>query len=180
MNAVNYSSIESKESKILYFPSHSFHASEAKIELEVLDHLKNFGDVTVSLYWLDFLDPRIRFEIEARNCRVVCMGYRGSNMNEVPWANDGGRVNFMNELFNQISYHDAVVVDDISTVFFYAVLLGKNVGYTRKKSTWNSCRVNAGLSSEVEEHDNEEILSQWGMTKETLADNSQGDWAETP
>lgn len=149
--------------KIIYFPSHSFHGAEAQIDLTILDELRNFGEVTVSLYWMDFLDPRLRTNIGHRDCKIVCFGYRGASAIEAPWSNVGGRENFLIHLIESLKRYDAIIVDDISSVFLYAIILDKKIGFTRGESNWKNKGSYIKNDLATEYHDNIEILERFNI-----------------
>jgi hypothetical protein len=133
---------DKKESRILFFPSHSVPGSTVthSDKINQIKRLSGIEKVTVSLFWLDFVNPSIKHFYEAQDCEVVCNGFKGSTGFDSPWTPAGGRVLFLPTLLSRITSHDLIVVDTVSTPFWYAASLGKNVlifGTGDKYSWWN-------------------------------------------
>lgn len=115
-------------SGVLYFPNHSY--QHFKVPNNIFHDLKtirrNFPneEVIVSLYWLDFLDPKI-YELCNREAdRVVCSGFRGSLWNQGVSDTQGGRVNFLINLDKTIRQARLVVCNNFGTAFWYSLSLG--------------------------------------------------------
>ena len=96
--------------------------SELREKLQSSD----FNSVTTCLYWIDYLDPRVRDFYEEYS-EVTCLGYRSASANEAPWHDIGGRVNFLYQLHKLLSKNEIVVCDEISTAAMAALTLGKKV-----------------------------------------------------
>ena len=122
-----------RENRLLFFPSHSIPGGnvEHRVNLDQIVAAVDVSQVTVCLFWLDFIDPAVRDYYKKFNCEVVCVGYRGSSGFETPWAPIGGRVTFLPQLFELIDSHSIIAVDSISTPFWYALTLNKSVMLTR-------------------------------------------------
>jgi len=125
---------------LLYFPSHSIpganhlHDSDVSLLLKSLRPKK----ITVCLFWLDFINPKVRELYERYNFELVCVGFKGSTGFDVPWAPIGGREIFLATLFKLISTHDIIACETISTPFWYAASLRKKLFLTSPSasSTW--------------------------------------------
>jgi hypothetical protein len=127
--------------KLLYFPSHSTPDSLASIELNIERLRREFKDVdvTVCLFWLDFVSPDNRAYFENLGCSVVCVGSRGSAALDTPWSPVGGRVLFMPRLLELILQSDIIGVAAVVSPLWYALSLGKTVYIeqgSEKLSTW--------------------------------------------
>ena len=123
------------EQKIVYFPTHSYHGMiSTSVDLNSLNQsLSRFNrnDISVCLYWLDFLSPDIRQRyIDLGFKEIVCLGYRGSPSGEFPWVDIGGRVKFNRRLLNLLTSSSLVICDEVSTAFWAACSLGKEVFVT--------------------------------------------------
>jgi hypothetical protein len=122
---------EERSRSIVYFPAHSIHGYLALIDnrplLEsVFKEYSNY-EVTVCLFWLDYIDPNVRKKYEEFGFKVYCVGYRGSPATEFPWSNVGGRIKFLPELLKLLVKADLVFCDEVSTAFWAASSLGKDV-----------------------------------------------------
>ena len=113
----------------LYFPSHSYPGFDIDLNREKERQIFNeegFKKITTCLYWLDFIDPSTR-RYFAEFSQVECLGFRASSAQEEPWHDNGGRVNFLFELYDLISAHEYVFCDEISTACMAALTLNKKV-----------------------------------------------------
>jgi hypothetical protein len=121
--------------KLVFFPSHSLPGASATHNYNIDNFIKTYGkhNVTVCLFWMDFIDPEIRAYYAKFSCQVVCLGYRGSSGFETPWAPTGGRTMFLPRLLDVLQSHDIVAVTDVSTPFWYALSLGKKLFITSKE-----------------------------------------------
>lgn len=115
--------------RLLFFPRHSAPGItiEHNIKLDYVAKVTGASEITVCLFWLDFIDPAIRNFYEKYGCKLVCVGYRGSSGFETPWAPIGGRTLFLPRILELIEAHDLVAVDEVSTSFWYALSLRKRV-----------------------------------------------------
>jgi hypothetical protein len=133
--------VSKKEPLVTYFPNHSHHGWEAGFDTS-LHFLKSFSrNTVVCLYWLDFINSDIRDHILNSGHNVACSGFRGSSGYEIPWANIGGRVNFLLNLYALIDKSDVVICDEVSSTFWYALSLGKSTMVLKKNTqykTWNT------------------------------------------
>jgi len=120
-----------KNNKVLIFPSHNL---DWDIKLDLSASLKSFKSrvdqnsvVVVCLFWLDFIDPKIRRLYLDEGWEVVCAGYcpRGVTADSI----HGGRQSFLLELFNIMSDANVILTDDLSTGLIYALSLGVKVQY---------------------------------------------------
>mgnify|MGYP006276801451 CR=1 FL=1 len=126
----------SKEKEgVLFFPSHSFHDLPAIPQsIHTFKHIREvFASerITTVLYWLDFVDPKIKAHYDDLSDSVVCMGYRGAPWNLAYGSIEGGRINFLIELVKKIRQHKYVVLDHIGTALWYSLSLRKDVLLTR-------------------------------------------------
>jgi hypothetical protein len=122
--------VSSKEkNRLLFFPRHSAPGLtvEHNIKLDQVAKLAGASEITVCLFWLDFIDPAIRNFYEKYGCKLVCVGYRGSSGFETPWAPIGGRTLFLPRILELMESHDLIAVDEVSTSFWYALSLRKKV-----------------------------------------------------
>jgi hypothetical protein len=118
-----------KGRSFLLFPSHSIPEalSESVPNLQRIWALEDIRDITVCLFWLDFVDPAIRNFYVNLGCKVTCVGSKGNSALDTPWSPVGGRLMFTPNLLDLINSHDVIGVGGISTPFWYALSLGKNV-----------------------------------------------------
>ena len=143
---------DSSTPKLLFFPSHSGPgASAIMTEYDERPFLAfEKAEVTVSLFWLDYVAPSIRNYYLEKGFRVNCAGYKGGSGIDVPWDPNGGRVMFLPHLYQMLSQHSHVMVDTMSTAFLYAASLGKVIWVrsNEESHTWwnNPNQLNLNLS----------------------------------
>jgi hypothetical protein len=148
--------------KLVYFPSHSF---PGWLNIDTIRHVKEVsglaGDLEtqVCLYWLDFLDMRIRVQLESQGFQVVCLGFKGSNGSEYPWVNNGNRIMYLPNLFKLLSQAEIVVVDEIGSAFFYAASLGIPVVLTQLETRWKNETLKPNLQEKL---NSEKVLRNLG------------------
>lgn len=131
--------LEQKNSA-LYFPSHSYPGYDVNLykETEKPNFVeKGFENITTCLYWLDFINPITRRYFTDFS-KVECAGFRSSSAQEWPWHNNGGRVNFLFELYDLISAHEYVFCDEISTACMAALTLDKKVILLKEQTELSS------------------------------------------
>ena len=118
-----------EKKRLLFFPRHSAPGItiEHNIKLDQVAKVAGASEITVCLFWLDFIDPAIRDFYEKYGCKLVCVGYRGSSGFETPWAPIGGRTLFLPRILDLMESHDLIAVDEVSTSFWYALSLRKKV-----------------------------------------------------
>lgn len=113
----------------LYFPSHSIPGGEHYHNFNLKRVLSDISptNLTVCLFWLDFINPRVRNYYSQFNCELVCVGYKGSTGFDIPWAPVGGREMFLPNLLELMERHDTIILETVSTPFWYATSLKKNI-----------------------------------------------------
>ena len=132
---------ESKtDSQVTYFPTHSIPGGTVShlLTQEMCNRLNSFGEVTVCLFWLDFVNPKTHTYYIDMGFKVICVGFKGNAGYDSPWAPVGGRVSFLPNLLELFKKTDVVVVDTVSTTFWYSLSLRKKtvILSENKSSTW--------------------------------------------
>ena len=119
--------------KVLYVPSHSTHGHGFSYHLPSSELISLAGstNITVCLFWLDYIDPEVREFYSQIGFNITCVGFRGSSGYEIPWAPIGGRLLFLPNLLSLIESNDIVVVDELCTAFWYGLSLGKKTYITQ-------------------------------------------------
>jgi hypothetical protein len=120
--------VEEEPKSILYFPTHSYPGMSANVEnIHFMNLMKERDDnsITTCLYWLDFINPRVR-EFYEKFSKVTCLGFRSASASELPWHDSGGRVNFLYRLNALLRRHSVIVCDELSTAAAAAISIGKN------------------------------------------------------
>jgi hypothetical protein len=117
--------------KVIIFPGHNV-VSYFKYEItETIENYKSKipqgSKVIVCLFWLDFCDPSIRKAFQDLGWEVVCMGYVPRLPK--PDSTQGGRPNFLLELFTLFADASLLLTDNFSTGVLYALSLNLNVMY---------------------------------------------------
>jgi len=118
-----------RKRKLLFFPNHSSPDAMATVKCDISRISADLGDVdiTVCLFWLDFVDPTNRQHFLDLGCEVVCVGSRGSAALDTPWSPVGGRVLFTPRLLELIIKSDIIGVESVISPLWYALSLGKSV-----------------------------------------------------
>ena len=137
---------------VLFFPIHSFHGHSVNLKsnkmYQDIQEVFSKEKITTSLYWLDFINPKIKNYYGDLSDSVICMGYRGAPWNLGYSSTEGGRPDFLIELFKTIKSHRYVVVDHIGTALWYSLSLKKDVLLTREvKARSNYLRIALGGST---------------------------------
>lgn len=120
------------KTKVVLFPGHSdLHPGYTNILDQIKQMYKNIpknSHAVVCLYWVDFMNPALREEIEAMNLEVYTAGY----VSLIPYqdTSHAGRPNFLLELFNMVRDADLIITSELATSTFYAMSLGAKVCYT--------------------------------------------------
>jgi hypothetical protein len=104
--------------RLLYVPFHS--AEQARVQgatpmRERLDFLRaqGFSRITICAYWHDFAQPEVRAAIEAEGCPVVSNGHRDTTPD------------FLDRIVANLTDHDLVATDRLSTLSIYALAAGR-------------------------------------------------------
>lgn len=159
---------------ILYFPSHNFSTVKNQvIKNEVIGSLlaSSSARITTCLYWLDFLDPRMR-EFFLQFSSVTCVGFRSSAACENPWMDFGGRVNFLKELRKLILKHKIIICDEFSTAAMAALILEKEVHISTPNVVYEKIASNG--STLYMKLDNEYIINGIDNTNEVKMESKFG------
>lgn len=133
-NSLNQIQAKVKDNKncALIFPSHSVISQPKRVKDQV-DHFnslaRNYKNKSVCLYWVDFVNPKVRHEFEKHNFKILCAGYgnpRGIN----PYLNECGRASYLLRLLEIFERFDTVITDEIQSGVFYALSVGLKLVYS--------------------------------------------------
>lgn len=149
--------------QVCYFPAHSYHGWETKIDLNVRKLIKNGQKVIVCLYWLDFLNKDLVDSLKNQGFEVVCAGFRGSSGNEIPWADVGNRSTFLLNLWGFISRSEVIICDEVSSALWYSLSLGKPTMVLNKISHFKMWSTSDLKNPQKISQDNEKLLMQNGI-----------------
>ena len=119
-----------KETGTIFFPSHSvetdYNQDHQGLNAEVkhlysIKEIENTseGPFTVSLYYTDFYNSKIRNIYQENNWDIVCFGNRNSK-------------DFLFKLYNELASKKNFVTTDYTSAFFYAMFLKKQVRFMRE------------------------------------------------
>lgn len=124
--------------RTLYFPRHSIPGvtTNQNFDLAFLSKASSSSDLTVCLFWLDFVNPEVVARYQSTGAQVICLGYKGNVGIDTPWAPNGGRVMFLPNLLSLLNEYEIVATDEISTLFWYAASLGKTLILTAKTNQY--------------------------------------------
>lgn len=128
-----FSSVEDKLAgvgDVLFFPAHSHFGLHAELSSakDIVEFAGN-REVTVCLFWTEFINPRVLKTYLNLGFKVFCVGYRGNQVSESPWGEEGGRITFLWELFKLISRSSMVVTSTPDTSFWYSVYLKRKTAF---------------------------------------------------
>jgi hypothetical protein len=123
--------IKKNPKKVVIFPGHNvdtyFKYNIETIRQHFLPFVPEESQVTVCLFWTDFCDPSVRRKFTELGWNVESMGYVPRVPN--PDSIQGGRPNFLLELFNLFIDTRLIITDNASTGLLYALTLDTEVMY---------------------------------------------------
>lgn len=143
-----------QKNSLLYFPNHSHPGFQVKLHntKDLKECFDGFDQVTICLFWLDFIDLEIRNRYLELGVDVTCVGYKGPSNAEKPWSDNGGRVNHLLNLAYLISRHEFILTDSPTITLMYAISLHKSVKFLKYEivgsSFHNSSKVEEELVSD--------------------------------
>lgn len=132
-NSLNQIKAKVKENKdsALIFPSHSVisHPKNIKAQVEHFNLIvKNYRNKSVCLYWVDFVNPKVRYEFEKYDYKILCAGY-GNPRGIYPYMNECGRASYLLRLLEIFERFDTIITDEIQSGVFYALSIGLKLIY---------------------------------------------------
>jgi hypothetical protein len=113
--------------EFLIFPGHNMWNTNKP----VADQARAFYEIaegktaTVCLYWIDFLQPRVRKAYEDLGFNLECVGYLGSPTSSL--QSNVGRTDFLLELVRLMLSHRTIIADDFSSGVLYGATLGLDI-----------------------------------------------------
>ena len=123
--------LKKEPNKVVVFPGHNvetyFKYDIQNLSQHFLPFIPENSNVTVCLFWTDFCDPAIRRSFTDLGWAVESMGYVPRL--PTPDSTQGGRQNFLLELFSLLSTAELFLTDNASTGLFYAMSLNLEVMY---------------------------------------------------
>lgn len=127
-----------RKRKYLYLPPHGTEDASplSQDQLQSIQELVDPKDVTVQLYWTEYLNSRVRRFYEEKGFSVDSAGFCGMSANEGlgvstrarAMSDVGGRHLFLLNVLSNLASHDHVFAGHLSTSALYA-------GYMRKPIT---------------------------------------------
>jgi hypothetical protein len=123
--------LKKEPKKVVVFPGHNvgtyFKYDLQKLGQHFLPFIPKDSKVTVCLFWTDFCDPVIRKSFTDLGWAVESMGYVPRLPS--PDSTQGGRQNFLLELFSLLSTAELFLTDNASSGLFYAMSLNLEIMY---------------------------------------------------
>jgi hypothetical protein len=125
----------SGKKEFLIFPGHNMWNTNKPLtdQASAFYEITKGKSATVCLYWIDYLQPRIRKAYEDLGFKLECVGYLG-NPTSSPQSNIG-RSNFLLELATLMLNHKTIVADDFSSGVLYGATLGLEVMFMDDERT---------------------------------------------
>ncbi len=125
--------------KYLVFPRHySFTYLSNLTSEDIRDKINNWkrisgsGDLSVCLYWSEFLDAKWQNVAHEEGIRLVCAGIPFSTPS---WSMSDSRLNFYSNLRSILDSATHCIFESFTSAIFYASDLKKNVGVFQTEST---------------------------------------------
>ena len=116
---------QKRTERILIFPGHSVNNSDRKLEESV--HFYQSMSVgkaaTVCLYWLDFVNPKVRNAYQDAGFQTYCAGF-GNERGYAASLNSGGRILMLPNLLNLFLENDLLISDEIGSGVLYGISTG--------------------------------------------------------
>jgi len=143
------------------FPNHSYagHSIDNLLDHTYINPFRGKKLVTC-LYWSDFVNPKIKNYYESFSDFVVCCGYRGSSGIEIPWDDLGGRIDFLPNLYGILEKVGRVLVEEVSSMFWYGASLGKELVVLSDSSHY---RVRDNDGERIDTYSSYDIAKQSGL-----------------
>jgi hypothetical protein len=121
-----------KDNKIVLFPGHSDLSPgniDITTQIEIMArYIPRNAEVTVCLYWVDYLNPILREKITSMNYQVFCAGF----VSLIPYqdTSHAARPHFLLELYNLIKDAAIIITSEVATSTFYGMSLGSKICFT--------------------------------------------------
>jgi hypothetical protein len=117
----------SEKKQYLIFPGHNMWNTSKPLtdQASAFYEITKGESATVCLYWIDFLQPRVRKAYEDLGFKLECVGFLGSPASSI--ENNVGRSDFLLELVKLMLNHRTIVADEFSSGVLYGATLGLEV-----------------------------------------------------
>lgn len=122
--------------RIMYFPLHGNEYSQqnAESQIEIFKSRFNPRGASVCLYWVEFVNPRIRGLYESAGFDVVCAGFSGQmehtglgySARRLAGSPIGGRPSFLINTLKYLSNYGKLVMGGLGSICFYAAYIRKD------------------------------------------------------
>lgn len=121
--------LSSDAQRLLFAPSHWDQFSSLDLHARMCARLREVTNpsdtVTVLLHGLDFLQMELRDVYEAAGFRTTCLGWPKDSPRSFPVHSDiGDRVNFLTNLAELFERSDALIIEGMGSILFYASAVG--------------------------------------------------------
>lgn len=117
--------VDNRKNLIVPFHSQGTEIQSFHKQIEHYKSVVNPQETTVCLFWLDFCDPLNRKIFQDAGFNLECVGY--SHRVDNSYQIGRPRTFFLLNLLELMLRHRLYITDTISTSFFYAAALGKNL-----------------------------------------------------
>ena len=117
----------SEKKEFLIFPGHNMWNTNKPLT----DQANEFYEITkgksatVCLYWIDFLQPRIRRAYEELGFKIECVGFLGNPTHSI--QSNIGRSEFLLELVELMLNHETILADEFSSGVLYGASIGLKI-----------------------------------------------------
>lgn len=122
--------------RIMYFPLHGNEYSQQNAENQISIFKSRYDpkNATACLYWVEFVNPRIRQLYEAAGFDVVCAGFSGQmehtglgySARRLAGSPIGGRPSFLVNTAHFLTDYGTLVMGGLGSICFYAAYLRKD------------------------------------------------------
>lgn len=115
--------------RLLFAPSHWDQFASVDLHSRMCERIREVvtpsDTVTVLLHGLDFLQMKTRDVYETAGFRTTCLGWPKDSPRSFPVYSDiGDRVNFLTNLAELLERSDALIVEGMGSLLFYASAVG--------------------------------------------------------
>lgn len=123
--------------RTIFFPGHGTEANTPDMlgQIKAVSNRVNPRDVTVCLFWTEFVDPGIRGLFKQHGFAITNIGYSG--MSELAGIGMSSRVHagstmgarhlYLLNLITLLNAHKSVIVGDVGTAAFYSAYMKKDL-----------------------------------------------------
>lgn len=149
-------------SRILFFPVHGNEFSQQNPESQIALFKEKYDPriATVSLYWVEYINPSVYNLYKQEGFKIVCSGFSGQmehtglgySARRLAGSPIGGRPNFILNTIAMLATHSKIVFGGLGTGLFYAGYMRKDIEMLHKYLTTTFLDMDSELGTSFEAH----------------------------